>query len=646
MPPYLQNLNEPQQRAVLHKDGPLLIVAGAGAGKTRTITSRIIHLIKTGVAPEQILAITFTNKAAREMRDRTAAMIDADPDLHRPLSLRERPFISTFHSLGVHILREQSAAVGIAKHFTIFDKGDAKHAIREALVTAGLDQKQFDPGRLQAIISREKGNMVTAEAYREEASREYLTKIVSNVWLFYEEILRREKALDFDDLLLKTVGILKKDPAILAHYQDAWRYIHIDEYQDTNKVQYELAKLLAAKYKNLTVVGDIDQTIYTWRGADIRNLLLFERDYPGAAIVLLEENYRSTKRILDIANRVIEKNKIRRDKRLFTGNPLGDKAGVYPAYDEADEASFVASKAGSLIASGVSAREIAVLYRANFQSRSLEEAFLGETVPYQVLGVRFFERKEVKDVLAYIKAAQSGENLSDFRRAINSPARGIGKVTLGKIAAGKEADLPAGVRQKLAVFRGMLARIQKATLTEKPSGVIKLVLAESGLEKELRANTEDEERWENVKELVSLAAKYDGMPAEVGIEKLLTDAALASDQDDLIENRDAVKLMTVHAAKGLEFDYVFITGLEENLFPHKRANDEAVTDEAAEEERRLFYVALTRARKKLFFSYASVRTIFGARQVNIPSEFFGDIEDSHLEEEFNPKAVGKVIYFD
>lgn len=641
------NLNERQAEAVAHKDGPLLIVAGAGAGKTKTITSRIAELIHGGVAPRSILAVTFTNKAAKEMRDRVNTILSQDKNLNLPISFEERPLIATFHGLGVQILKENAREVGIVRHFNIFDKSDSRRAVKEAVTTAGLDPKQFDPGRIQNIISREKGNLKNCEKYAENAGNEYLPQIVVKIWREYEKILADEKALDFDDLLLKTVELLQKHPKILESYQQRWLYIHIDEYQDTNRVQYMLAKLLASAHKNICVVGDIDQTIYTWRGATIRNLMEFEKDYPDAKIILLEENYRSTKRILEVANTVIKKNKQRIEKNLFTGNPQGEKFGIYPAYDEMDEAAFIASKAKSLIAAGVAPREIAVLYRANFQSRAIEEAFLAENLPYQVLGVRFFERKEVKDVLSYIKAALNPDSASDLKRIINTPPQGIGKTTFLKLISGQEASLPAGMRQKINNFRIRLARIKECALKEKPSATIKFVLSESGLSSLYKTgDEEDTERLENLKELASLAIRYDNLPPEEGIEKMLADAALASDQDDLKEDKNAVRLMTVHSAKGLEFETVFITGLEENLFPHKRIGEKEPTEDEEEEERRLFYVALTRAKKKIFLTYASVRTIFGSRQMNIPSEFFADIDNAHLDEEFSPKSVGKIVYLD
>ena len=649
---YLDNLNERQKQAAEHQNGPLLIVAGAGAGKTKTIAARIVRLVQNGAAPENILAITFTNKAAKEMRERVVFALQSEQSLNRPLTLMERPFVATFHALGVHILRENAGTIGLNRHFNIFDRSDSKKSVRQAMENVGVNPKQFEPGRILEIIAREKSNNLIVAEYEQTSSNEYLPGIVAKVWREYDRILAEEKAFDFDDLLLQTVRLLKNQPAILEKYQNNWHYLLIDEYQDTNKIQYELAKLLADKNKNICAVGDTDQLIYGWRGASVRNLLEFENDYPNTTVVLLEENYRSSKRILAVANQVIEKNRLRKEKRLFTQKPLGEKIGLYPAYDETDEANYIAGKAQSLIAAGVAPEEIAALYRANFQSRAIEEAFLNEQIPYQVLGVRFFERKEIKDVLAYIKAALNPDNLSDFKRAIENPRRGVGKVTLAKALSGMEEKLPAAARTKIGEFRNLLAQIKKQALSGKPSETIKFVLRASGIETQLKSGGEDEkERLENIRELASLAVKYDALPAEGGIEKLLSDAALASDQDELQENKPAVKLMTVHAAKGLEFDYVFITGLEDGLFPHERLGNEK-TDEESEEERRLFYVALTRARKKIFLSYASIRTIFGSRQVNLPSEFFADIDNEHLEEEYPAQGwsasggnlKGKMIY--
>jgi len=627
-------LNEAQQKAVKSINGPLLILAGAGAGKTKTITHRILHLVQQGVDPRHILAITFTNKAAKEMRERTIALLRQNTHINRPVSTFDSPFVSTFHSLGVHILKENSALLELPRHFTIFDKNDSKKAVQEALKEAGLDPKQFEPRKILGVISKEKGKGVTCEEFERRAGNDYLSSATREVWRHYSQILKKEKALDFDDLLLETALLLKRNEAVLKKYQDIWKYIHIDEYQDTNGVQYVIAKMLAHQHKNVCAVGDIDQNIYSWRGAQLKNILNFEKDYPNAQTILLEQNYRSTKKILSAANGIISKNKFRKEKNLFTQNPEGENIGILNAYDEIDEADFVADKCKELISSGVSTDEISVLYRANFQSRALEEAFLKKSVDYQLLGTRFFERKEVRDILSYIKAALNPESTSEMKRIINTPKRGIGKVTLLKVLEGKHNELPASMREKVSSFFETLRKIKETAQTETPSATVKFVLEHSGIGRELARskNEEDQERLENASELVSLAIRYDHLPPEEGIEKLLTDASLASDQDEIKEERKGVKLMTVHASKGLEFDYVFITGLEDGLFPHGRT-DVSEASEESEEERRLFYVALTRARKKLFLTHSQFRTIFGQRQACIPSDFISDIDESLTEEE-------------
>ncbi|MEO8637911.1 MAG: UvrD-helicase domain-containing protein [Candidatus Taylorbacteria bacterium] len=631
---HLDELNFEQKEAVCHTEGPLLVIAGAGAGKTKAITHRILHLIKQGVPPHAILAITFTNKAAKEMRDRVSALLKNDKELNLPISFEERPFVSTFHALGVHIIKENAGALGLTRYFTIFDRNDSLRAVKEALQSADLDPKQFEPGKILRIISKEKGNFVTEEMYEETVGNSYFPRIVSLVWKKYEDTLRKEKALDFDDLLLKTALLLKNKPGVRERYQTIWKYIHIDEYQDTNRVQYEIARLLSEKYRNLCVVGDADQNIYSFRGADIKNILDFEKDYPDARTILLEQNYRSTQNILHSANTVIKKNKRRKEKNLYTKNGEGEKLTLFEGYDEVEEAHFIAQKAKELGAKGVSLEEIAVLFRANFQSRILEEAFLSHTVPYQVLGVRFFERKEIKDVLSYIRASLNPDALSDIKRIINSPPRGLGKVTLIKIFANREADLPAGARAKVAQFKNLLLKIKEEIEKLKPADLIKFVIKESGLEESLKKGGDDDlERLENLRELVTVATKYHYLPLQEGIEKLLEEAALASDQDELAERKNGVKLMTVHASKGLEFEYVFITGLEEDLFPHRKITEDDVSEEAGEEERRLFYVALTRAKKKVYLTFAGIRTIFGSKHMNIPSEFLGDLDESLLETE-------------
>lgn len=643
---HLAGLNKEQKEAALHMDGPLLIVAGAGAGKTKTITHRIVNLIKNGIAPDKILAVTFTNKAAKEMRERIISEIQKNAK-----GQNEVPFVSTFHSLGVYIIKENARLLGLTKYFTILDEGDATTLIKNILKELGIDPKQYDPKKIKNIISREKGKFVHLSDYA-EGSSDTLGKIVAQVWNLYEKQKMKENSLDFDDLLLKATKLLKENAEIRKIYQEKWDYIHIDEYQDTNEVQYLMSKLLSENNKNICVVGDADQNIYSWRGANLKNILSFEKDYPNAKIILLEQNYRSTKNILEAANEIIKKNKYRPDKNLFTDNVVGEKIGLYEALDETDEAEFVATKILEIMDS--SGEEnifpgVAVLYRANFQSRALEEAMLRYNIPYQVLGVKFFERKEIKDTLAYLRAALNPDSLSDIKRIINFPARGIGKVTLVKIFANEIESLPIKVRVKVNNFYQILEEIKEKIKTAKASEVIKFVVKKSGIEQELLGGGEEDiERLENIKELATLALKYDELKDGAGIEKLLEDGALASDQDSLMiqtekkEVINAVKLMTVHASKGLEFKYVFITGMEDGLFPHERQN-ERQTGEDREEERRLFYVALTRAQIKLFLSFANFRTIFGSRQINAPSEFISDIPADLLEKEGETSGI-KTIY--
>ncbi len=627
-------LNDKQKEAISTTEGPLLILAGAGAGKTKTIAERIKHLVQNGVAPSKILAITFTNKAAREMKERVEKMLDEDKVLNRPVSMNERPFVSTFHSLGVHIIKEQSSKLGLRRHFTIFDRDDSKKAIKEALEKCGLDVKTHDPNRVLSIISKEKGRGLTAEDYENRSERGYFSDVVEMVWKEYEKILKRDGALDFDDLLLKTARLLRADLDVRHYYQKTWDYIHVDEYQDTSGVQYEICKLLVGPKRNFCVVGDIDQNIYSWRGADIKNILDFEKDYPEAKIILLEENYRSTKTILDAANVIIEKNKIRRKKTLFTSQGTGEKIGIFQGFDESAEAEFIASKVEQMIDEGAEPRDIAVLYRANFQSRVLEEAFMGHRISYQLLGTRFFERKEIKDILSYLRAGLNPESLSDIKRIINVPTRGIGKSSVAKLFSGAEVDVSNSTQEKIKDFYKLLKKIKSCAEEKNPSETIQFILKESGLEDEWKEKKGEElDRLENAYELIAFAKRYDSLSLGQGIEELLSDSALNSDQDELREEKNAVRLMTVHASKGLEFGTIFIAGLEDGLFPHQKITKENITPEEAEEERRLFYVALTRAKKKIFLSYAQLRTVFGSRQVNIPSEFIFDIPEELTEEE-------------
>ncbi len=665
---YLESLNVEQKKAVLATLGPVLIVAGAGAGKTKTLTHRILHLIHSGVSPERILAITFTNKAAREMRERVEALVSdtfletlgarrreseqiSSPEIMRAPETyhsRERsrmPFVSTFHSLGVQIIKENAELLKLPRHFAIFDTADSKKALKDALIAIGIDPKD-NLDKVRHIISAEKGRGVDLAEYLERGAFDFTSETTKKAWMKYEEALRRNNALDFDDLLLKTLKLLQNHKHVLEKYQARFLYIHIDEYQDTNKVQNSIVELLAAKNKNLCVVGDTDQNIYSWRGAEIKNMLHFEKTYPDVQTFFLEQNYRSTQNILAVENEIIEKNNFRIPKKLFTENAEGEKISLFEGRNEMDEAHFIALKCKSLIEDSTSPEQIAVLYRANFQSRVLEEAFLAYNVPYQMLGTKFFERKEIKDVVSFVRCSLNSENLGDFTRIINVPARGLGKVTLQKIIEGKESELPAGAREKINNFRNMLQSFKTLLTTQKPSDALKQIIVKSGIENMYKTGLEeDTERLENIYELVSLATEYDELPLEEGIEKFMTDSALASDQDSLDGEKTGVKLMTVHSSKGLEFDFVFVSGLEADLFPHTKMGNIKKSGEDAEEERRLFYVAITRAGKKLFLTHAQTRTIFGSMEVNSPSEFLDDIAEKYTEKEsYGGGEVRKPIF--
>lgn len=626
-------LNERQHEAAGNITGPLLIVAGAGAGKTKTLTHRIAHLIEEGIPPEAILAVTFTNKAAKEMRERVLGMLRDQQSgpvsfSHFP-GARGVPWIGTFHSLGVFILREKFELLGLPKTFAILDRDDALSLIKQAMALEGIDKKEFEPKKLQSTISRLKGDFKTPEDALEHSRNRHFSQTLSRVWRRYDALAATAHALDFDDLLVKTVALLENHAGVRTFYQERWQYIHVDEYQDTNEVQYRMVSLLASARKNICVVGDSDQNIYSWRGASIANILEFEEDYPGAKVVLLEQNYRSTKTILDAANQVIAKNQLRKPKNLFTENSGGESIALFESYDESDEARWIAETVGALTGKGTRPKDIAILYRTNFQSRAIEEAMLASGIPYQVLGVRFYDRREVKDVLAYLRAALNPRSSLDVARTINVPARGIGKVTLEKVLTGRTGELSASMQQKVNGYFTLLEHIRSAIETTIPSQAIASAIEATGLALALgRGDEDDLERLENVKELVTLAKRYDELPIGEGMSTLLADVALLSEQDNMKEHADAVRLMTVHAAKGLEFPYVFITGMEQDLFPSKRAWDESKDPSEREEERRLFYVALTRAAKRVHLSYASFRTIFGERQIHSPSEFLSDIDAS------------------
>ena len=613
----LSHLNAAQREAVLHTEGPLLIVAGAGAGKTKTLTERIVHLILGGVAPEHILAVTFTNKASGEMRERVEAAIRR----HR---IEGMPTVTTFHRLGGSIIRDHAGYFGLTKYFSIFDEDDGKSLIKEAMREFGIDPKLLDPKRVKHIISSNKMAGETPDSLGEKVASQSESDAV-RIWRSYEEKLKKSKGVDFDDLIVKAVRLLEKEPAMRAEYQKKWQYLHVDEYQDTNEMEYRMVKLLAGEKKNICVVGDTDQNIYSWRGAKIKNMLHFEKDFPGAHTVFLEQNYRSTSRILEAANAVIIKNTVRLPKNLFTELGTGEKIVRYEGFSETDEAAFIARESEKLIADGIPPEEIAVLFRANFQSRVLEEAFLFSDVPYRVIGTQFFERAEVKDIIAYIRASVNRDSLADIKRTIGKPARGIGDSSVAKIFAGMRDSLTPRAKNALASYEKILEAIGEAAQTEYPSALVRKVLDLSGLREEYESEGEQGiERIENVGELATLASIYDMLPLGEGVMKFLEDAALRSDSDALAESPEGVRLLTVHASKGLEFRVVFIVGLEEGLFPHERSM-KAAKIEDAEEERRLFYVALTRAKERVYLTHAQSRMIFGSRNISMPSQFLFDI---------------------
>ncbi len=662
MEPYLESLNPKQREAVLATAGPLLIVAGAGTGKTKTLTHRIYHLIHQGVHPHHILAITFTNKAAKEMRERVMHMLARDER-----GRGETPTLCTFHSLGVRILRRFSQQAGLKKAFAILDSQDSMRLVKDAMEMLQINPKLHEPKKIRNFISSKKSDGVTADSFS-RAVHSSFTEIVSAVWIKYEELKTKESAVDFDDLLLKTLELLEQHREVRALLQDEWQYIHIDEYQDTNRVQYDIVRLLAEAHHNLCVVGDTDQNIYSWRGANLRNILNFEKDYPEAQVILLEENYRSSKNILTAADEVIKKNTARIHKTLRTSQGDGEKITLFSAISEADEARHIARRAGELITQGAVPTEIAVLYRTNFQSRVLEEAFLHAGLPYQLLGTKFFERKEIKDVVAYLRAAFNRDNWSDLKRIINEPKRGLGPAAVAKIFAGMTHDLASSQKLQYERFEKILDDMVAFAREHSPSETVRFVIEHSGLFAMYRNGTEEEqEKLENLEELVTFALRYDhdlneeSPKPETGdeqalprhLERMLEDIALQSDQDELSNDakQDGVKLMTIHASKGLEFDHVFIGGLEQGLFPHE-GFDEKKSVEDQEEERRLFYVALTRARKCLHLSYALTRTIYGQQQFNEPSEFLLDIPDEIIDREASESFGGestspiKTVYLD
>lgn len=632
---YLDGLNERQKEAVLATEGPISVLAGAGSGKTRVLTTRIYHLIRSGVPAEKILAVTFTNKAAREMRERLGKRLGREVAVWKKEGV---PFVATFHGLGRELLEAYGRPLGIPRHFCVFDREDSERAVKAALKELGIDPKEIPPRAILSRISKAKGEGMKLEEFSQKHGKEsFRSRITADAWRKYEETLRREKALDFDDLIAKPVDLLENHADVRALVEDRFHYIHIDEFQDTNELQGRLANLLGGKRKNLFVVGDIDQTIYTWRGATIDNLLEFDRAYPNAKTIVLEHNYRSTGTIVDAANQIISLNRNRKEKRSVTDNAPGDRIRLHYAATAEEEARFIAREARRASERGVAPEEIAVLYRTNFQSRAIEEAFLREGIEYRLLGTQFYDRKEVKDVLSWTRLALDPGREADRMRAVQFPSRGIGKVTLGKLAAGQREDLKPGERAKVESFERVVSSLHEAAKSLPPSAFVRLVIESSGMKAAYeKGGEDDQERLWNAEELATLASRHDGTPGEEGIAAFLADAALAGDQDEMDRPgrrgqgsaKRGVTLMTVHAAKGLEFDTVFVAGLEEGLFPHEGMSEE---ERDEEEERRLFYVAVTRAKAHLYLTFARVRRIYGTDYLQEPSSFLRDIDASLVE---------------
>ena len=626
---YLEGLNDAQKHAVLSTKGPISVLAGAGSGKTSVLTTRIYHLIREGIPADKILAVTFTNKAAREMRERVRALLGEDGPI---------PFVATFHGLGRELLQSYGKAIGVQKFFNIYDRDDSEKAIGTALKALDIETKELSPRTVLGRISRHKGEgMRVSEFAQRHSNSSFGNRIVSEVWQRYEKTLLAEKALDFDDLIALPVRMLEEHKDIREFAQNRWSHIHIDEYQDTNSLQERLAGILAEKHKNLFVVGDGDQAIYGWRGAKMENILNFEKKYPQSQTIILKRNYRSTKNLVDAANTVIEKNKNRKEKYSTTEKAAGEPIIVHSALNAEDEARWIANRIKNQMSEERKPEEIAILFRTNFQSRALEEGLLRAGVPYKLIGTRFFARKEVKDALAWMRLAMDSSREADKLRAAAAPPRGIGKVPLGKLAAGQRLQLRAGELAKIEAFEKIINELSQAAETLVPSEFVKLVIEKNGMKKTLfdEGNEDDREKFENIEELASVAARHDGSLGKDGIALFLAEAALASDQDEIDHpsrnsgqgaEKAGVTLMTVHAAKGLEFNTIFVSGMEEGLFPHEHMGGESDRDE--EEERRLFYVAMTRAKERLFLTLARVRKIYGSDSITIPSSFLGDINPS------------------
>lgn len=642
----INDLNDKQQEAVKKTEGPLLILAGAGSGKTRVLTTKIAYLIENmSVSPYNILAITFTNKAASEMKERLNNLIG---------ELSNHIQVSTFHSFGLKILRENCEKLGYTSNFSIMDSDDTLSIIKKILKDLNLDSKLYNPTAIRHKISGCKNELVTPSDYDKYAISEF-EKVVLKIYIKYEETLRKNNAIDFDDLLILPLKLFREYPSVLEKYQQRFQYILIDEYQDTNEAQYILTKMISAKYRNICCVGDNDQSIYSFRGANYRNILNFEKDYKDATIIKLEQNYRSTSTILDAANSVIKNNKERKDKNLWSNKKGGEKISYFKAFNERDEAFYVIREIKKLISNGIDYENIAVLYRTNAQSRIMEEELLKENMPYRVVGsFYFYSRKEIKDLIAYLRLIHNENDNISLTRVINTPKRGIGLKTVSNIAL--KADMnnismfEAIDSGKELEFKKLILKLKEIskelTLTE----LVDKVLEVSGIKKELEdeKTLESEIRLENLEEFKSITKTFEEKNGVISLEDFLLEISLVSDVNEYKDDKNRISLMTIHSVKGLEFDYVFVIGLEEGIFPHINS---LMDNSEIEEERRLCYVAITRAKEKLYLTNARMRTLFGKEQANPSSRFISEIDSNLIEKSFkeendqNKDKIKKNEYF-
>ncbi|HEY3766045.1 MAG TPA: UvrD-helicase domain-containing protein [Gaiellales bacterium] len=636
----LDALNPQQREAVAHTDGPMLVVAGAGSGKTRVLTHRVAHLIGSGAAePGEILAITFTNRAANEMKERVQRLVGG--------RTAARMWVMTFHAACGRLLRRDAERIGYRSSFTIYDQADQVRLVKACIEELELDPKRFAPRAVHTAISRAKDRLLTAEAYGDQVGN-FFEQTVASVYALYQRRLYAANAMDFDDMILQTVLMLEADAEARATWQERFSHIMVDEYQDTNHAQFRLLSVLAERHKNIAVVGDPDQSIYAFRGADIRNIAEFEHDFPGATVVALEQNYRSTQAILDAANAVIARNPDRRPKRLWSELGRGLPVRVVEADDEHAEARFVAAEIGRALDEGAGPADVAVFYRMNAQSRVLEDVLVRQGVGYRVVGgPRFYERAEIKDAIAYLQVLHNPADEVSLRRIVNQPRRGIGQASLDRLAAhatdmnwslleaienSSAVSLGTAAAARVREFATLLTDLRDAAATATPAGLLEQVLDQTGYKAMLEGERtfESQGRLENLDELVGVAREFEQRGEEdASLASFLQDISLYSDSDALSEQRPEVTLMTLHNAKGLEFPIVFVIGLEEGLFPHQRSLDEG--DEA--EERRLCYVGMTRARQSLTLTHAHSRTIFGVRGYNLPSRFLSELPADEIERE-------------